>query len=189
VRLVGLLLRFTKVVHVLFQILPLFLELASQVAVVLVFLFELFLDVDLVKTHDLLLQLFVIANLVQTVMNVVFELFNFAFLLFENRSQFPLFENETLLPHSEIFNNQTQVVVHALKVLFFLFHLVGLFLEFFDLLSPRSNVCSKLFDLVVKYELEFFKLLGFLFQIVNAFVFVANGVLTFCQFQFLRLNV
>jgi hypothetical protein len=112
--------------------------------------------------------------------NVVFELFNFALLLFENRSQLPLFKNKALLSHSEILNNQTQVVVHALKVLFLLFHLVGLFFEFFDLLSSRSDVCSKLFDLVIKDELEFFELLGFLFQVVNSFVFITNSVFTLC---------
>jgi len=168
------------VVHILFQILPLFLELTGEVAVVLVLLFEFFLHINLVEAYDLLLQLFKIANRVQTIVYIVFELFNFTFLLFENRSQLPLFKNKALLSHSEILNNQTQVVVDALKVLFLLFHLVGLFFEFFDFFSSRSDVCSKLFDLVIKDELEFFELLGFLFKVVNSFVFITNSVFTLC---------
>jgi len=72
------------VVNVLFQVLSLFLELASQVTIVLILLLELLLNVDLVQTDNLLLQLFEIADLVQTLVHVVFELLNFVRLLFEH---------------------------------------------------------------------------------------------------------
>ena len=71
-------------VNVLFQVLSLFLELASQVTIVLILLLELFLNVDLVQTDNLLLQLFEIADLVQTLVHVVFELLDFVRLLFEH---------------------------------------------------------------------------------------------------------
>ena len=71
-------------VNVLFQVLSLFLELASQVTIVLILLLELFLTVDLVQTDNLLLQLFEIADLVQTLVHVVFELLDFVRLLFEH---------------------------------------------------------------------------------------------------------
>ena len=71
-------------VNVLFQVLSLFLELASQVTIVLILLLELLLNVDLVQTDNLLLQLFEIADLVQTLVHVVFELLNFVRLLFEH---------------------------------------------------------------------------------------------------------
>jgi hypothetical protein len=70
-----------------------------------------------------------------------------------------------------------------------LLHLVGLFLKLIDLLASWPNICSELFDLVIKNELELLKLLGLLLQIVNAFVFVANSVLALGKFQLLRLNV
>ena len=71
-------------VNVLFQVLSLFLELASQVTIVLILLLELLLNVDLVQTDYLLLQLFEIADLVQTLVHVVFELLDFVRLLFEH---------------------------------------------------------------------------------------------------------
>jgi hypothetical protein len=70
-----------------------------------------------------------------------------------------------------------------------LLHLVGLFLKLIDLLASWPNICSELFDLVIKNELELLKLLSLLLQIVNAFVFVANSVLALGKFQLLRLNV
>jgi hypothetical protein len=70
-----------------------------------------------------------------------------------------------------------------------LLHLVGLFLKLIDLLASWPNICSELFDLVIKNELELLKLLGLLLQVVNAFVFVANSVLALGKFQLLRLNV
>ena len=83
-RFVCLLLSFALVVNVLFQVLSLFLELASQVTIVLILLLELLLNVDLVQTDNLLLQLFEIADLVQTLVHVVFELLDFVRLLFEH---------------------------------------------------------------------------------------------------------
>jgi len=74
------------VLNVLFQVLALLLELASQVTVILIFLFELLLDVYLVKTDDLLFKFLEVTNRVKTFMNIVFKLFNFALLLLENRS-------------------------------------------------------------------------------------------------------
>lgn len=74
-------------------------------------------------------------------------------------------------------------------MLLLLLHLVGLFLKLIDLLASWPNICSELFDLVIKNELELLKLLGLLLQIVNAFVFVANSVLALGKFQLLRLNV
>ncbi len=72
--------------NVLFQVLALLLELAGQVTVILIFLFELLLDVYLVKTDDLLFKFLEVTNRVKTFMNIVFKLFNFALLLLENRS-------------------------------------------------------------------------------------------------------
>jgi hypothetical protein len=74
------------VLNVLFQVLALLLELAGQVTVILIFLFELLLDVYLVKTDDLLFKFLEVTNRVKTFMNIVFKLFNFALLLLENRS-------------------------------------------------------------------------------------------------------
>ena len=71
-------------VNVLFQVLSLFLKLASQVTIVLILLLKLLLNVDLVQTDNLLLQLFEIADLVQTLVHVVFELLDFVRLLFEH---------------------------------------------------------------------------------------------------------
>jgi len=84
VRLVCLLLGFSQMMDVLFQVFPFFLKLTSQVTIILIFLFKLLLDVNLVKSDNLLLQLLKVANLVQTLVHVVLELFNFILLLLEN---------------------------------------------------------------------------------------------------------
>jgi len=84
VRLVCLLLRFSQMMNVLFQVFPFFLKLASQVTIILIFLFKLLLDVNFVKSDNLLLQLLKVANLVQALVHVILELFNFILLLLEN---------------------------------------------------------------------------------------------------------
>ena len=93
-------------VNVLFQVLSLFLELASQVTIVLILLLELLLNVDLVQTDNLLLQLFEIADLVQTLVHVVFKLLDFVRLLFEHCGKLPLFKSEALLAHTKVFHDE-----------------------------------------------------------------------------------
>ena len=115
-------------------------------------------------------------------MHVVLELFYLTFLFFEYGRQLSLFQNEPFLTHTKVFDNQAQVVVHTLKVFLFLLHLVGLFFQLFNLLSSRSDIRSKLFDLVIENELEFLKFLSLFLEVVNAFVFVADCVLALGKF-------
>jgi len=86
--------------------------------------------------------------------NIIFELFLVALLFIKNCLQGPDLIGETLLSHSEIINNQSQVLVHSIKMLQFLSHLIGLFVQFLDIKLPWSNISLKLLDLVIKHKLE-----------------------------------
>ncbi len=64
-------------------------------------------------------------------------------------------------------------------------HLIGLLIELLDLDLTGSDISLKLLDLVIEHELEFFKLLSLLFQIINSLILVADGSLSFLDLTFL----
>ena len=118
------------------------------------FIFDFFLDIVLVKTDNTLLELLKVCNMMKSFKNIIFELFLVALLFIKNCLQGPDLIGETLLSHSEIINNQSQVLVHSIKMLQFLSHLIGLFVQFLDIKLPWSNISLKLLDLVIKHKLE-----------------------------------
>jgi hypothetical protein len=66
------------------------------------------------------------------------------------------FISETLLSHAKIVDYKGQVLVHSVEVLKFLTHFVCLLIKSLDFYFTRSNITLKLFNLVIKDELEFF---------------------------------
>jgi len=83
---------------------------------------------------------------------------------------------KTLLSHSKIINNQSQVLVDSIEVLEFLSHLVGLLVEHLNFKFSRTNVSLKLLDLVIQDKFEFLKLLSLLLEINDSLVFVFDVV-------------
>ena len=71
----------------------------------------------------------------------------------------------------------------------FLLHFVRLIFQVFDLGTPGSNVLLQFFDLVIEHKFELFQLLRLFFEFVDAFVLVADGVLSVGQVQLLGFLV
>jgi hypothetical protein len=85
---------------------------------------------------------------------------------------------QTLLSHSKIINDQSQILVDTIEMLKLLSHLVCLFIELLDLNFTGSNVTLKLFNLIVEHELELLELLSFLLQIVYSLILIPNRSLS-----------
>ena len=68
-------------------------------------------------------------------------------------------------------------------------HDISLLLQLLDLDFSWSNISFQLFDLVIKYELEFFQLLSFLFQVNDSLVFIFDGGFSFIELTLLTKNL
>jgi len=76
-------------------------------------------------------------------------------------------------------------LIDTIEMLKFLSHLVSLLVEFLDFNFTGSNITLKFLDFVIEDELEFFKLLSLLFQIINSLILVADGSLSFLDLTLL----
>lgn len=76
-------------------------------------------------------------------------------------------------------------MIDTIEMLKLLSHLVSLLVEFLDFNFTGSNITLKFLDFVIEDELEFFKLLSLLFQIINSLILVADGSLSFLDLTFL----
>jgi hypothetical protein len=76
-------------------------------------------------------------------------------------------------------------LIDTIEMLKLLSHLVSLLVEFLDFNFTGSNITLKFLDFVIEDELEFFKLLSLLFQIINSLILVADGSLSFLDLTFL----
>ena len=81
---------------------------------------------------------------------------------------------EGLLILEEHGHKLCQTRVQRIQVLELLVHLVGLSLHGGNLVFPGGDIFFEFFDLVVKDVLEFFKLLGFLFEFINLLLVVVD---------------
>ena len=77
----------------------------------------LLLDVDLVKTDDLLLKLLEIREVIQTLKNIILELLFETVLLLDVHFDALCFILHSGCLHTHIFNDQLEVGVHACKML------------------------------------------------------------------------
>jgi hypothetical protein len=76
-------------------------------------------------------------------------------------------------------------LIDTIEMLKLLSHLVSLLVEFLDFNFTGSNITLKFRDFVIEDELEFFKLLSLLFQIINSLILVADGSLSFLDLTLL----
>ena len=76
-------------------------------------------------------------------------------------------------------------MIDTIEMLKLLSHLVSLLVEFLDFNFTGSNITLKFLDFVIEDELEFFKLLSLLFQIINSLILVADGSLSFLNLTLL----
>lgn len=133
------------------------------------------------EADDTCFQLFVVGRVVQCLVNVILELLFVRLLLVKLLSKILDLIGETFLPHSEIIDDKSQVLVHPIEVFQLLSHLVGLLVKRLDLELSWTDVTLQLLDLVVENEFEFFKLLSLLLEINDTFVFVLDGLLSFLE--------
>lgn len=110
--------------------------------------------------------------------NIVLELLLETLLVIELFSQVGHLIGQTLLSHSKIINDQSQILVDTIEMLKLLPHLVCLFIELLDLNFTGSNVTLKLLNLIVEHELELLELLSFLLQIVYSLILIPNRSLS-----------
>jgi hypothetical protein len=76
-------------------------------------------------------------------------------------------------------------LIDTIEMLKLLSHLVSLLVEFLYFNFTGSNITLKFLDFVIEDELEFFKLLSLLFQIINSLILVADGSLSFLDLTLL----
>jgi hypothetical protein len=177
----------SEVVDVVLKILSLLRVLLVQVSVSSLLL-HLFLDILLVQTNDSCLQLLKVGDVVENLKHIILEGFFVTLLLVKVLTKLLHLISKTFLTHSQIVNNQSQVLVDSVEELEFLAHFVGLLVELLDLKLSWPNVSLQLLNLVVEHELELFKLLGLLSQIINSLVLVFDGSGSLLQLTLLRLN-
>jgi len=94
--------------------------------------------------------------------NIIFEFFLIAFLLIKILSKILNFCSETFLSHSEIVYDKSQVLIDSVEMFQLLSHNISLLLELLNFNLSWTDISLKLFDFVIKDELELFKLLSFL---------------------------
>lgn len=142
-----------KVSYVLFKMLALVAILFVQVIVTLLILY-LFKDILFMKTNYSSFQLFEIVNMEQNFVNVVFELLLIGLLLIQFFLEVFNFMGQTFLSHTQIINNKCKILVNSVEMLQFLAHFACLFIEFVNFFLTRSDISFKLFNFVIKHELE-----------------------------------
>lgn len=188
VHVLVLLQHLSQIVNVVFKVLSLVGVFPVQVGVSLLIL-DLFLDVLLVEADDALLEFLEVSDVMQALEHIVLELLLEALLVIQLLAQVRHLVSQALLSHSEIINDQSQVLINTIKVLKLLSHLVGLLIKLLDFNLTGSNVTLELLDLVIEDELELLKLLCLLLQVIDALVLVADGGLTLLNLSLLRVDL
>jgi hypothetical protein len=93
------------------------------------------------------------------------------------------------LPHSEIVNDESKILIDSVEMLELLPHDVGLLLKFLNFYLSRSDISLQLLDFVIQNELEFLKLLSLLLQVNNSLIFVLDGGFSLTELRLLRNNL
>lgn len=89
----------------------------------------------------------------------------------------------------QVLYHLTQSVVHCVEALELLIHILGLILHVLDFLFSGPDLALQLLDLVVKHELELFKFLGTLLELVNLLLFIADETIRLFNLLILGLDV
>lgn len=82
---------------------------------------------------------------------------------------------QTFLSHTQIINNQHQVLIDPVEVFLLTSHLIGLLVELLDDHFLGTDVSLQLLNLIVKNELEFLQLLNLLLELADLDVLLLDG--------------
>lgn len=178
----------SQIADVVLEVLALVSVLAVEVCIALLIL-DFLLDVLLVEADDTLLELLEVSDVVKALEHIVLELLLEALLLIELFSQVRHLVSETFLSHTQVVHDQCEVLVHTVKVLELLSHLVCLLIQFLDLDLPGPNVSLQFLYLVVKNELELFEFLSLLLEVIDALVLILDSGLTLLDLTLLRVDL
>jgi len=142
-----------------------------------------------VKANNTLLQPLVVLDMLHYLEDVVLE----ALLPHQLKVYFvpatQEFIFETLVLHSQIINDQIQVVTDPVEMLDFDLHLVNLLMQARNIVLTRQNISLQFFNFVIKNEFEFLKFLSLLLQLHDASIFVLDSGFAGLQLSFLGLNL
>eukprot|EP00356_Strombidium_inclinatum_P008187 CAMPEP_0170487790 /NCGR_PEP_ID=MMETSP0208-20121228/6521_1 /TAXON_ID=197538 /ORGANISM="Strombidium inclinatum, Strain S3" /LENGTH=383 /DNA_ID=CAMNT_0010762185 /DNA_START=120 /DNA_END=1273 /DNA_ORIENTATION=+ len=177
------------------QVVNVVLEVAALVRILTVevsvagFVLQLFLHVLLVQANNAGLELLEVGDVVQALEDVVLKLLLVALLLVEVLPQVLHFVGETFLAHTEIVDDEGQVLVDTVEVLELLSHLVCLLIEVGDFLLSGANVSLELFNFIIEHELELFKFLSLLLQVDNSLVLILYSSISLLELADLTLDL
>lgn len=115
----------SQVVDIVFEISSLTCILSMKVSITSLIL-NLFLYVFLVKTDDTRFKLFKVSDMMKAIKYIIFELFLEALLFIQFGSKILYLIGKTLLSHSEIIDNQSQVLIDSIEMSELLSHLISL---------------------------------------------------------------
>jgi len=174
----------SQIIHIVFKVLALIGILAMKVSISLLIL-DLFFDILFVKADDSFLELLEISNMMEALEDIVLELLLEALLFIKLLPQMSDLICQTFLSHTQIVHDKRKILVNTIEMLELLTHLISLLIQFLNLDLTGSNITLEFLNLVVEDELELFKLLGLLFEIVDSLVFIADGSLTLLDLTFL----
>ena len=124
-----------------------------------------------------------------TVKKIIFESLLIVILSIYFHSIVCDFVCKTLLSHSKIINDQSQILIHTIKMLQFRPHLVCLLIEFLNFYFSWPNISFQFLNLIVKNKFELFKLLSFLFQLIYSMIFILYCIFSLLDFLFLSINL
>jgi len=178
-----------QVVHVLLEPSSLESVVAMNISVGALILAAFVFDVDLVKSDHASLQLLVICDVMQAIENIIFELLLVSLLVVEHLSEVLHLVGESLLPHAEIVDDKSQVLIDPIEMLQLLPHLVRRLVQSLNFKLTWSDISLQLLDFIIQDELELFKLLRLLFEINDSPIFILDGGITLLKLANLADNL
>ena len=119
-------------INILLQVLADLLELKCAVVVIFLVSFLFFSYVKLVQLDNRLFEFFVLADVVEGIVDLVLEVLNLVRLLLEDLAEVTVLSDQATHAHTQIFYDQAQVVEDAAEVKLLLLHFVCLFFEILD---------------------------------------------------------
>jgi len=155
VNILILLQHLSQIINIVFEVFALIGILSVQIGVTLLIL-DLFFHVFFVKADDALFKFLEVCDVMQALENVVLELLLETLLVVKLLSQVSHLVCQTLLSHSQVVDNESQILVYTVEMLKLLSHFVSLLIKLLDFDFAGSNVTFKFLDLVIEDELELF---------------------------------
>lgn len=101
---------------------------------------DFFLHIFLVKSDNTSLKLFEICDLVKALENIVLEFLLIVLLFIQSLSAVLNIVSKTFLSHSQIINDQSQVLINSIEMLELLSHLVCLLIKLLNLKFSWADI-------------------------------------------------